>query len=395
MPHICTPLHTCILCQEDQTKDDSTMVFATYVINTTVLSQVHPIDPDLSNKFVSNGMLPRNLLCGPVVTSCGHVMHAKCYQTMFDNLVKQHREEALTRANYNVNHHEYLCPICQRLSNTVLPLSPPISSLWLDGPANSKMTFAQWVNEMEVLALRDITAKPRKRIVDISEEMMNFFIDNHKPLPDMTRNPGSGSDANKDLYEMTTNFTYNCFMKATHDLPSGDDNKCLNVSFQAAALTLQLSQAQDNHPNAGLVHPILQRDSAVLQSLVRLSINASYNRRLALDHIQSNGLFNLAMCFNPNLLKLNPSFLQVDMINFMMMLTASMPLLIPESTIGTTSILMTVLYTLQKKSWEKVEIFSIFFTFFFSYRQRRSPRGKILCYFVFDPNAGIFGIRGY
>ena len=91
MPHIDTPLITCVLCRQDQNEDDSTMVYATYVINSTVLSQVHPIDPDLSNKFISNGMLPRNLLCGPVVTSCGHVMHAKCYQTMFDNLVKQHR----------------------------------------------------------------------------------------------------------------------------------------------------------------------------------------------------------------------------------------------------------------------------------------------------------------
>ena len=325
MPQLNTSNHTCILCQEDQSKDNSTMVFATFVINSTVLSQVHPIDPELSNKSVSNGFLPRNLLCGPVVTSCGHVMHAKCYQSMFDNLVKQHREEALTRANYNVNYHEYLCPICQRLSNTVLPLSPPIQQLWLDQPA-SKMTFAQWINDLEVLALRDISAKPRKRIIDISEEMMNFFVDDHKPLPDLNRN----AETNKDLNEMTTNFTYNCFMKATNDLPSGDDNKCLNVSFQAAALTLQLSQAQDN-PYPGLVHPLLERDSAVLQSLIRLGINASYNRRLALDHIKSNGLYSLAMLFNPNLLKLNPTFLQVDMINLMMILTVSMPLLMPEA----------------------------------------------------------------
>ena len=33
------------------------------------------------------------LKCGPVITSCGHVMHAKCYQTMFENLVKQQQEE--------------------------------------------------------------------------------------------------------------------------------------------------------------------------------------------------------------------------------------------------------------------------------------------------------------
>ena len=115
----------------------------------------------------------------------------------------------MTRANYNVNHHEYLCPICQRLSNTVLPMSPPTASLWIDQPS-SKMTFAQWVNELESIATKNIGVKPTKRIIEISQQMMNFFIDNQKPIPsvpDMTR-----GTPNKDLAEMTTNFTYNCFM---------------------------------------------------------------------------------------------------------------------------------------------------------------------------------------
>ena len=60
-----------------------------FLVNTSVMSQVHPIDPDLRAKQVSAGILPRTLKCGPIVTTCGHVMHAKCYQTMFDNLVKQ------------------------------------------------------------------------------------------------------------------------------------------------------------------------------------------------------------------------------------------------------------------------------------------------------------------
>ena len=85
-------------------------------------------------------------------------------------------------------------------------MSPPTSSLWIDQPA-SKMTFAQWVNELECIALKNISVKPTKRIIDISQEMMNFFIDDHKPVPDMTR-----GTPNKDLTEMTTNFTYNCFM---------------------------------------------------------------------------------------------------------------------------------------------------------------------------------------
>lgn len=29
--------------------------------------------------------------CGPAITSCGHAMHAKCYQNFVDNLVKKER----------------------------------------------------------------------------------------------------------------------------------------------------------------------------------------------------------------------------------------------------------------------------------------------------------------
>ena len=89
-------------------------------------------------------------------------------------------------------------------------MSPPTASLWIDQPA-SKMTFAQWANELESIATKYISAKPTKRIIEISQEMMNFFIDrDQKPIPsvpDMTRGA-----PNKDLTEMTTNFTYNCFM---------------------------------------------------------------------------------------------------------------------------------------------------------------------------------------
>ena len=101
MPNVdCSKSHTCILCQEDNddinsSSSGNTLVFATYVVKSTVLSQIHPVDPNLANKSVSHGILPRHLKCGPTVTSCGHVMHAKCYQTMFDNLVKQHRQVCL------------------------------------------------------------------------------------------------------------------------------------------------------------------------------------------------------------------------------------------------------------------------------------------------------------
>ena len=93
MPFLDAKSYTCILCQEDEQSDENTLVYATYLVKSTVLSQIHPVDPNLANKSISHGILPRDLKCGPTVTSCGHVMHAKCYQTMFDNLVKHQQEE--------------------------------------------------------------------------------------------------------------------------------------------------------------------------------------------------------------------------------------------------------------------------------------------------------------
>lgn len=88
---------TCILCQEDcctaDGSSEDTLVFATYVVNSCVLSRLSPIDPHLTGRFVFGGVLPCSLKCGPTVTSCGHVMHEKCYRTMFENLSKQHQDE--------------------------------------------------------------------------------------------------------------------------------------------------------------------------------------------------------------------------------------------------------------------------------------------------------------
>ena len=103
-------------------------------------------------------------------------------------------------------------------------------------------------------------------------------------------------------------------------------------------MNLQLSQTPSNpddksHP--GLILPMLPRDAEVLQSLVRLCINVPYTKDYFKETLQSNGLYALAVCFNPTLLKLNGyTILDLDVINLMMILTASMPMLIKDASLG-------------------------------------------------------------
>ena len=171
-----------------------------FSVNSTVLSQEHPIDPDANLRPVNPAILPRTLKCGPVITTCGHVMHAKCYQTMFDNLVKQQIgkfkrscqnlliltkifviffiEEHGLRTNFNINNQEYNCPICQRLSNSVLPISKVVlpGKLGQKSPSSNFKNFKQWQNKMSDLVMNGSQIDTKKKIKFPADDLTKFSL---------------------------------------------------------------------------------------------------------------------------------------------------------------------------------------------------------------------------
>merc|ERR1719410_2599184 len=106
------------------------MVLASFVVKSTVLSQEHTCEeqPRVSphHLHVSRG-------CGPHVSTCGHAMHVSCYQKFFSTLVRKEQERnnsfGIRGLNIDVTDGEFLCPICERLSNTVLPLLPSVTQM--------------------------------------------------------------------------------------------------------------------------------------------------------------------------------------------------------------------------------------------------------------------------
>ncbi|KAF7640710.1 hypothetical protein LDENG_00021130, partial [Lucifuga dentata] len=68
-----------------------------------------------------------DLSLGVHTASCGHVMHATCWQRYFEavQLKEQRRQQRLRgHTSYDVENGEFLCPLCECLSNTVIPLLP-------------------------------------------------------------------------------------------------------------------------------------------------------------------------------------------------------------------------------------------------------------------------------
>uniref|UniRef100_A0A0L8GI50 E3 ubiquitin-protein ligase n=1 Tax=Octopus bimaculoides TaxID=37653 RepID=A0A0L8GI50_OCTBM len=122
----------CILCQEDQeiSYNARVMVLSALVQRSSVLSQSrgkHINNEDEDPLFMSS-----DLFCGTHTSSCGHVMHADCWQRYFDAIAAKERRRPFRYRNtcsYNIEKLEFLCPLCGAISNTVIPMLPPLSTL--------------------------------------------------------------------------------------------------------------------------------------------------------------------------------------------------------------------------------------------------------------------------
>ncbi|XP_012287219.1 E3 ubiquitin-protein ligase UBR2 [Orussus abietinus] len=143
--------YTCILCQEDQTVTASgpAMVLAAFVQQSTVLCQNRANTEEADPLFLSY-----KLGASPHTSTCGHVMHAKCWQKYFDNvLAKENRRPYRLRqpASFDVEKHEYLCPLCECLSNTVLPLLPAMGTIQPSTSNQEEMGFSEWLQSLRAI----------------------------------------------------------------------------------------------------------------------------------------------------------------------------------------------------------------------------------------------------
>uniref|UniRef100_A0A7N5ZZ28 E3 ubiquitin-protein ligase n=1 Tax=Anabas testudineus TaxID=64144 RepID=A0A7N5ZZ28_ANATE len=130
-------LVTCILCQEEQELrgHGRAMVLAAFVQRSTVLSKNRHRnlpDPEHHDPLFMHPDLSQ----GIHTTSCGHIMHATCWQRYFEavQFKEQRRQQRLRgHTSYDVENGEFLCPLCECLSNTVIPLfvTHPSLEVWL------------------------------------------------------------------------------------------------------------------------------------------------------------------------------------------------------------------------------------------------------------------------
>lgn len=219
--------YTCILCQEEQlvTHDCQAMVLATFVQKSSVLCQVRSNSENISDNVSDPYYIPSNFGPSPHISTCGHVMHVACWQKHFDMiLAKENRRPYRLRhsLSFDVHKNEYLCPLCEGLCNTVIPLLPPISSF--TEPENMKtfenLTFKNWLEGLNMALKQSKVAKPKTTEKSTSES--TSVQQSTSAEPERRRTP-TRREASLQL-QTANNMAQVISMPESSEIPHDDDD---------------------------------------------------------------------------------------------------------------------------------------------------------------------------
>ncbi|XP_050682744.1 E3 ubiquitin-protein ligase UBR1 isoform X2 [Leptidea sinapis] len=127
---ISDPPRVCIMCQEQGRVESVSepMVVVAFVQQSRVLARSPPApDTQAPPTCSARAHLPADIGAQPHVSCCGHALHARCWRKYVAGVLDKEKLRPYRirqAAAFDVEKKEYLCPLCERLCNTALPLLP-------------------------------------------------------------------------------------------------------------------------------------------------------------------------------------------------------------------------------------------------------------------------------
>ncbi|XP_048457289.1 E3 ubiquitin-protein ligase UBR2 [Rhincodon typus] len=319
---------TCILCQEEQEirMNNKAMVLASFVQRSTVLSKNRTRtfqDPENHDPL----FMPPDLACGTHIGSCGHIMHAHCWQSYFDAVQakEQRRQQRLrVHTSYDVENGEFLCPLCECLSNTVIPLLPsPRNPLNSDSSKNnaSVPVLSSWLKRtlQQLKVLKKIQEKQTDNLSNTHLEGMEVpegFQPDVKP-----KNPFSESI--KGMLTTLATATYKVGLKVH---PNEQDPRVPMMCRGSCAYTVQAIERFLADEEKPLFGPLPCRQDDCLKALTRFAASQWTVSSLSVVQKQYARLLSVLIP-DDDKTQISPSILDVDMFHLLVSLVLSYPAL--------------------------------------------------------------------
>lgn len=272
---------TCILCSEESLNNKECMVYPAFIQKSSVLGRYQVTNDVNQLQSLETAIHP-----SPYVSSCGHEMHASCWQEYFNNeLLKEQRRPFRTRnpSIFNIDKNQFLCPLCRFLSNTVLPLVPPLSSL---GDVKTKtvtdsFTFESWhhlmTNYIDSLQLLEssntASMEPTALHAELTKnykECVLGFMKEHLNFDDSQLE--AALDLNPNIEEYSKKFTQNVQDVAPQGNGDSDEVDWYTLIWQTCAYTIEATEMymRGHSPEKPLKGEMSVRYEKSVSGLVRL-----------------------------------------------------------------------------------------------------------------------------
>ncbi|CAH1791627.1 unnamed protein product [Owenia fusiformis] len=277
---------TCILCQEEQdvTATDKSMVLTAFIQQSTVLSKSR-------GKVVQNPetydplFMSSDVFWGTHIGSCGHTMHADCWQRYFDSIVAKVRRRPLRyrqHMTFDIRKQEFLCPLCETLSNIVVPLVPPLGQLANKTVQHVDLSIEDWLDAIQKTVRESIKEDKDKETEE--ESLMVVPC----PLPTLAKMMSESVSKNfQALFDYVYSEDSDHFSDSTNEmlrklskdiyllglgLETEDDNVRVPVmTWRTCAFTIQVIEQSLREESKPLFGSLPSRQADCLQALVRFA----------------------------------------------------------------------------------------------------------------------------
>jgi E3 ubiquitin-protein ligase UBR2 len=95
-------------------------------------------------------ILSSNLAPAPYTSSCGHKMHTECFKNLKD--INTDSEEMDLSVPF-IFESEFKCPLCNTVSNAVLPVFPSVDDMvqYLPHEATVAVSFDNWYLSLKII----------------------------------------------------------------------------------------------------------------------------------------------------------------------------------------------------------------------------------------------------
>ncbi|XP_069773436.1 E3 ubiquitin-protein ligase UBR1 isoform X2 [Narcine bancroftii] len=327
---------TCILCQEEQEvkTDEMAMVLTTCVQRSTALTKNSSrIITNIGDNYDPIIMNP-NLNCGTHVGSCGHVMHATCWQTYFEAVQNATRNRVHLEMLFDLENGEFLCPLCKALCNTVIPVIP-LQARNLDRKDTETiehmLTLSRWLENVSARTCGlnvSGTKGEESSLIQVSPVSWKSPVEFRSILCFGVQSPVKYS---KSITEMLLLFATTVYRVGLKVAPNEADPRVPLMAWSACAFTIQSTENMLHDEDKVLFGSLPDRQAISMKAVLQF---AASQRVVTSAKVIQKHLTRLLSVFGPHLdVEDNWSILDIDFFHLMVSLVLAFPSLYWEETV--------------------------------------------------------------